>query len=110
MKKLLILISFIFSFLLVQSQQVKFVSVNGAVDSLQHQITVKNLYKNFSPDSLPSDTLDNFYRWMRKSIRKLDRHQRKDSNIYIFFCPSSKDSVRGYFPISGKYGFIYVDS
>jgi len=109
MKKLLLLILFILNLVLLQAQKVEFISVNGADTTLEN-ITFKRLPKLLVKDSLTADTLANPAKWMIKLQKKLTKQQRQDSNIYIFFCPSSKDSLKAFLPLSGKYGYVLFDS
>jgi hypothetical protein len=107
MKKLLLPILLFASFL-VNAQEVKFISVNAA-DTTLEEISFKRLPKLLAKDSITSDTLQPV-RWMQKLPRKLSCKQRKDSNIYIFFIPSAKDSISVYLPLSGKYGYVLFDT
>ena len=109
MKKLLLLILFVLNLLLLQAQEVKFISVNGADTSLQN-ISFKRLSKLLQKDTLTADTLTTSAKWMLKLNKKLSKKQRQDSNIYIFFCPTSQDSATAFLPLSGKYGYVIFDS
>ncbi|NJO89060.1 MAG: hypothetical protein HC831_08960 [Chloroflexia bacterium] len=109
MKKLLLLILFVLNLVLLQAQEVKFISVNQADTSLQN-INFKRLSKLLEKDSLTADTLATPTKWMLKLQKKLSKQQRQDSNIYIFFCPSEKDSLKAFLPLSGKYGYVLFDT
>jgi len=109
MKKLLLLILFVLNLVLLQAQEVKFISVNKADTTLEN-ITFKRLPKLLEKDSLTADTLLQPARWMLKLQKKLTKKQRQDSNIYIFFCPSESDSVKAFLPLSGKYAYVLFDS
>jgi hypothetical protein len=118
MKKLIYLILFVLNLVLVQAQEIKLVSVNGALQNttlpdsitISKEIHFKNFYKYYSPDSTRPDTLTTPYKWMVKLTKKLTRKERKDNNIYIFFVPLADSATGGFLPITGKYGYIYVDT
>ena len=109
MKKLLLLILFVLNLVLLQAQKVEFISVNKADTTLEN-ITYKSLQKHLLKDTLTSDTLAAPAKWMVKLQKKLSKKQRQDSNIYIFFCPSSQDSLKAFLSLSGKYGYVLFDS
>ncbi len=95
--------------MLLQAQEVKFISVNSSVDSLEN-LSFKRLPKLLEKDSITTDTLAEPAKWMVKLQRKLSKQQRQDSNIYIFFCSSETDSITAFLPLSGKYGYVLFDS
>jgi predicted chitinase len=109
MKKLLLLILFVLNLVLLQAQEVKFISVNEADTSLEN-ITFKRLPKLLQKGTLRPDTLTAPAKWMLKLQKKLSKQQHQDFNIYIFFCPSAEDSVKAFLPISGKYGYVLFDT
>ena len=109
MKKTCMLILFLLNLLFLQAQQVKFISVNQAVDTFEN-ITFKRLPKLLAKDSIMADTLEEPTKWMVKLSKKLTSKQQKDSNIYIFFVPDRKDSARVFLPLSGKYGYVIFDT
>jgi hypothetical protein len=109
MRKMWLLILFALNILLLQAQEVKFISVNTSVDTFEN-INFKRLPKLLAKDSITADTLTEPAKWMVKLSRKLSCKQRKDSNIYIFFVPNQKDSARVYLPLSGKYGYVIFDT
>ena len=94
--------------MLLQAQKVEFISVNDADTTLEN-ISFKKLPKLLAKDSLIADTLATPAKWMVKLSKKLTKEQRQDSNIYIFFCPSEKDSLKAFLPLSGKYGYVLFD-
>jgi len=109
MKKLLLLILFVLNLVLLQAQEVKFISVNSSIDTLEN-ISFKRLPKLLASDTLRPNTLSTPAKWMLKLGKKLSKQQRQDSNIYIFFIPSAKDSLKAYLPLSGKYGYVLFDT
>ena len=88
MKKLLLLILFVLNLVLLQAQEVEFISVNEADTTLEN-ISFKRLPKFLEKDSLTADTLVTPAKWMLKLNKKLNKEQRSDSNIYIFLPQST---------------------
>ncbi len=109
MKKLFLLILFVLNLVLLQAQEVKFISVNEA-DTTFENITFKKLPKLLQKDTLTADALAAPAKWMLKFQKKLSKQQRSDSNIYIFFCHHPQDSLTAFLPLSGKYGYVLFDT
>jgi len=81
MKKWLLPVLMVLNLAFLQAQEVKFISVNHAVDSLEN-ISFKRLPKLLAKETLRPDTLTTPAKWMIKLNKKLAREQRRDSNIY----------------------------